>query len=316
MPAERPTDACPACLGSLTPWLSVESAEPAFTGRPFPLLRCAECGTAVTVDPVADEAYSTGAYGSGRPRLSGLARPLLDSFDRRRLGFLSGLVTPPARLLDVGAGRGRFVASARAAGYDAEGIEPSSRGADAAAALGVPVARAGVFEAAIDARSVDAVTLWHVLEHLDDPADALTRIGGWMRPGGALLIGVPNIASWQARLGGPRWYHLDVPRHRVHFTPAGVDALLRRCGFEPVRTHQVLLEHNPFGLWQSLVSRLTRRPSYLYNLLKRNAPLLCLDLAVTAAALPLAPLCGALEWVAGTRDRGGTIAVLARRGTE
>jgi hypothetical protein len=126
-------------------------------------------------------------------------------------------------------------------------------------------------------------------------------------------VGVPNLASVQARLGGERWYHLDVPRHRVHFTPAGLDDLLRANGFTPVRTHHLLAEHNPFGMWQSLVSRLTTQPSYLYNLLKRNAPVRSPDLAITALALPLAPVAALAELAAGLAGRGGTVAVLARR---
>ncbi len=80
-----------------------------------------------------------------------------------------------------------------------------------------------------------------------------------------------------------------------------------------MRTVHTLLEHNPFGTWQSLVSRATREPSYLYNLLKRNAPLRSPDLIVTAAALPLLPVAALLEMAAGRAGRGGTIAVLARR---
>jgi SAM-dependent methyltransferase len=157
------------------------------------------------------------------------------------------------------------------------------------------------------------VTLWHVLEHLDDPAAAIARIAGWVRPGGTLLIGVPNLASLQAELGGQRWYHLDVPRHRTHFTPLGLSALLNAHGFTVLRIHHVLLEHNPFGLWQSVVNRVTGHPSYLYNLLKRNAPARSRDLAITLAALPLLPLAGVAELAAGRRGRGGTIAVLAAR---
>ncbi len=163
------------------------------------------------------------------------------------------------------------------------------------------------------ARSLDAVTLWHVLEHLDEPGAALARIAGWMRPGGAILVGVPNLASLQARLGGERWYHLDVPRHRVHFTVAGVQALLRRSGFEVVRTHHVLAEHNPFGMWQSLLNRVTTTPSYLYNLLKRNAPLRSPDLLVSALGVPLAPVAALAELAAAAAGRGGTVAVLAAR---
>jgi SAM-dependent methyltransferase len=227
--------------------------------------------------------------------------------------MLSPLAVPPARLLDVGAGRGRFVAGALAAGYEATGIEPSSRGVEAAASIGAPVLRASVETAHFAEGGFDAVTAWHVLEHLDDPAAALARISGWLTPGGALLLGIPNLASLQARIGGERWYHLDVPRHRVHFTAAGISALLDRCGYEIVRTHQILGEHNPFGMWQSLVNRLTRHPSYLYNVLKRNAPLRSPDLAITALSLPLLPVAAVAELAAGALGRGGTMALLARR---
>jgi SAM-dependent methyltransferase len=238
---------------------------------------------------------------------------VLRRFDAQRLALLRELVPPPARMLDAGAGQGRFVAAALAAGYDAFGIEPSLRGVQRAEAIGAPVLRAGLDEAAIEAGSLDAVCFWHVLEHLDQPGLALERIHGWLRPGGALLIGVPNIASWQARMAGERWYHLDVPRHRTHFSVRGLEFLLGFSGFEVVAARHVLLEHNPYGMWQSALNRLTHHPSYLYNLLKRNAPLDWHDLAVTLLAVSLAPVAFVAEWAAGLAGRGGTVAVLARR---
>jgi SAM-dependent methyltransferase len=222
-------------------------------------------------------------------------------------------VAPPARLLDAGAGRGRFVAAAAGAGYDATGLEPSERGAAAARARGARVEQAGIEQAGLQAGSVDAVTLWHVLEHVEDPDAAVAAIAGWLRPGGVLVLGAPNLESLQARLGGPRWFHLDVPRHRTHFTVRGLETLLARHGLEVVAVHHVLLEHNPYGMWQTLVSRFTRTPSYLYNLLKRNAPARSPDLLVTLLALPLAPLAALLELAAGLGRRGGTVAVVARR---
>ena len=127
---------------------------------------------------------------------------------------------------------------------------------------------------------------------------------------------MPNLASVQARLGRDRWYHLDVPRHRTHFTPDGLGTAARTRGFEVLAVRHRLLEHNPYGMWQSAVSRLTRHPSYLYNLLKRNAPLDPRDLALTALAVPLAPAAALAELLAGMARRGGTIAVLARRRAE
>jgi SAM-dependent methyltransferase len=300
--------ACPACGGPLARWRAAPAAEPPHA--PVPLARCARCGTAVTLAPPLESAHDAGAYGTAHPRGARLARPLLGAFDRARLRLLDR--RPPGRLLDAGAGRGRFVATARAAGWDATGIEPSARGVQAAKeAYGVTLAPAGIEEATIDAGSLDAVTLWHVLEHLDDPGAALARVRGWMAPGGSVLVGVPNLASLQARLGGGRWFHLDPPRHRTHFTVAGIEALLRRSGFEPVRVHHVLAEHNAFGMWESLVSRVTPTPSWLYLVLKRAAPVRAADLLPTLIALPLVPVAAALELAAGLSRRGGTVAVLA-----
>lgn len=288
-------------------------SDPALPGD-YALARCPACGSAVTLAPAPATAHEEGAYGGGRPRGSGLAAPLLRAFDRRRLTFLARAgARPPGRLLDVGAGRGRFVAQARAAGWDADGIEPSLRGVGGARARGVELQQTGIDEAVVGPASLDAAALWHVLEHLDEPGAALERVAGWLRPGGLIVVGVPNLASVQARAGGARWYHLDVPRHRTHFTVDGLHALLRRSGLEPVATHHLLAEHNPFGLWQSVVSRATATPSWLYHALKRNAPLRSRDAVVTALALPLAPVAVLLEVAFALAGRGGTVAVVARR---
>jgi len=267
------------------------------------LTRCSACGTAVTLAaPPGPEAYETGS-----PRLGRLVAPVLARFDRRRLSFLNA---PRGTLLDVGAGRGRFVAAALRAGWAARGIEPSERGVSAAAsAYGVALERGGVADAG---GSHDAVVLWHVLEHLDDPDAVVAQLASLVAPGGRLLIGVPNLASVQARLGGLRWFHLDLPRHRTHFTPAGLRALLERHGFVIEREEHALLEHNPFGLWQTLVNRFTRTPSWLFRALKRDAPLLHTDALLTLLFLPFAPLALVAERVFAALHRGGTIAVVAR----
>lgn len=290
---------CPACGGPLAAWRAG-------------LERCTRCGTAVTTG--APPPGDPRGYGTDRPRLAGVAAPLLAIFDRARLRLLARVAPPPGRLVDAGAGRGRFVAAAQAAGYDATGIEPSPGAVEAARTLyGVELSPAGVNAATFE--DLDAVSLWHVLEHLDDPAAALERIAGWLRPGGGLLLGVPNFASIQARIGGKRWFHLDVQRHRVHFTPAGLRALLERSGFEVVAERHVLLEHNVFGMWQTLVNRVAPTPNWLFRALQRDAPVRITDALVTLLALPLVPVAALLELACGLVRRGGTIAVVARAAT-
>jgi SAM-dependent methyltransferase len=298
---------CPACGAPLRPWRRVPDHEPAASGTHL-LERCDACGTAVTAGPPPDFAavHEGGAFRPGAPLGSRAVAPLLRAFDRRRLALLHAAgARPPGPLLDVGAGRGRFVATARAAGWDARGIEPSVRSASP------HVERVALEDARVAGASLGAITVWHVLEHLDDPAGALGRVRSWLRPDGVLLAGVPNLDSLQARLGGARWFHLDAPRHRTHFTAAGIEQLFERSGFEVVRTTHVLLEHNPYGLWQSLVSRATPTQSWLYHALKRNAGVRTADVLPTALALPLAPVAAAAELVAGVARRGGTVAVAA-----
>lgn len=285
---------CPACGAPLAAWRRAPDNEPASRETRL-LLRCAACGTARTAGPPVAEAHEAGAYAPGAPRGSRLAAPILRGFDRERLALLGPVDGP---LLDVGAGRGRFVAYARAHGFpDATGIEPSPRAT-------APHVTAVALEDAAYA-DLGAITLWHVLEHVEDPATALGRLRGWLRPGGTLLVGVPDLDSRQARIGGPRWYHLDLPRHRTHFTARGIVTLLERTGFGVERVEDRLLEQNPFGLWQSAVNRVTPTPSWLYHALKRNAPLRAADLVPTVAAAPLLPL------AVLARPRG-TVAVRAR----
>lgn len=307
-----PVVGCPACGGALTPWREVGASEPALGARRFALRRCPGCGTAVTEGEPEPGWNDAGAFRAGRPRLYRIATPWLRIYDAQRLALLRRLAGPPARVLDAGAGQGRFVAAATAAGYTAVGIEPASRGVQRAAEAGSPVTQAGVEEFEAAPGSFDAITLWHVLEHLERPAEALARLHGWLAPGGGLLVGVPNLDGFQARISGDRWYHLDIPRHRTHFTPTGLERLLVSSGFEVLEVRHVLLEHNPYGMWQSALNLVTRHPSYLYNLLKRNAPVDVHDLALTLLAVPLAPLAALAELGAGLVRRGGTIAVLAR----
>lgn len=319
---------CPGCAGALDRWRTVPSSEPRFAPARYELWRCGACGTAVTGNPVGSaspadppghdplasgadpracgpDLHASGSYRRRVPHLHRLARPLLDRFDRERLDLLARLCPAGARVIDAGAGQGRFVARAQAAGYDAWGFDPHPRGTG--------VARGALETIELPAGRADAVTLWHALEHVSDPGAALRRVHGWLAPGGAVIIAVPNLDSWQARAGGADWFHLDVPRHRTHFTPAGIGRLLHREGFTVLAVQHRLLEHNPFGLWQTALNRIGGRPSWLFALLKGNGRWDWVQAGLCLAAVPLVPLAIAVEALAGTRSHGGTIVVLARR---
>ena len=298
--------ACPACGGPLAVWIEVPAGEPA-DPAPYPLLRCGACGSAVTggVAPVADS-YVTGDYAPAPPRLAGLLGAVQHLTTRQPVRMLRSVgVRTGAHVLDAGAGRGKLVRALGEAGFDARGIEPAAR-----AGAGLPIAASSIAEH--DDSNLDAVVLWHVLEHLDDPCGSLELVRSWMRPGGVLLVGVPNLDSWQARVAGHGWLHYDAPRHRTHFTLAGLRALLERTGYEVVKVEQLVWEFNPASMWMALLTRLGMSPGFPFHLLKRNAPLRARDLALLAIAGPLLALPALLlELAAAAGDRGGTIAVVA-----
>ena len=307
------TRICPACGGGLVPWQSIPGGEPSDDSE-YELERCASCGTAVTEGRApGPDAYETGQYGMAQPRMAGPVARFQRVVTRQPVRFLrrAGLERG-SRVLDIGAGPGRLVAALGDAGYDAAGIEPSRRSVALAHQAGVRVERRDLFEHA-ESR-LDAAVMWHVLEHLEDPPTALVTVRGWLRPGGLLLVGVPNLASTQAEVAGEGWLHLDAPRHRVHFTADGLRRLLVRSGFEIVRTHHLVLEQNVHGMWFAMLTRLGMRPGFPFHYAKRNIDGRPRDLALTALGLPLLPVAALVEGGAALTRRGGTVAVVARAG--
>lgn len=214
-------------------------------------------------------------------------------------------------MLDLGAGDGRLAAALARAGHRVTAVEPFREVAAARDLAGVEVVRGGIEELELPQHEFDAAVLWHVLEHLADPAASLGRVRDWLAPHGRLLVGVPNVASLQAELGGERWFHLDPQRHLVHFTPEGLGRLLERSGFRELERRQLLLDQALPGMWLTLLNRFTPRRDALRAFVRRE-PVEPRDLALTAlAAGPLLVSGALLELAAAATGRGGAIAVLA-----
>lgn len=180
--------------------------------------------------------YAAGGYEDDRSHTyaSESALENLRRSARVRLAFIRPSA-PRGRLLDIGAAGGAFVAEAQAAGYAATGVEPSPAfAAFARERLGVAVVTGTIEDTALDPDSFDIVCMWHVLEHLHEPATTLARAREALRPGGHLAIEVPNAGSTIARAMGPAWPMLEPEVHVAQYTAAALAAVVRRAGFEPV----------------------------------------------------------------------------------
>lgn len=162
-------------------------------------------------------------------RLYGLLRRANLRWKRRVIGdFLQSmdaqvenghLQSAHDRLLDVGCGTGEFLAEMKAAGWQVEGLERDERAVTwARQHHQIAVTTGGVELLAASTQQYDLITLWHVLEHLYDPGQALATLVRLLRDRGWLLVAVPNIAGVDARVYKSNWVALDAPRHVNHFS--------------------------------------------------------------------------------------------------
>ena len=116
---------------------------------------------------------------------------------------------------------------------------------------GVDARQAGEAMAKGFDRPFDAITCWHVLEHVIAPLKQLQWMRESLAADGVADIAVPNLTSWQAKWFGRHWLHLDVPRHRYHFTRQTLTALLEQAGLEAIDWKTFALEYDWFGFIQA-----------------------------------------------------------------
>jgi SAM-dependent methyltransferase len=205
-------------------------------GGPLRSVICRRCGL-VWTDPQPTPAELRDFYAREyRLDYKGIYQPTPQHSYRsgkvalERFGRLRPYIAPGARVLDVGAGSGEVVYVLRAMGYDASGLEPNEGYARyGVQTLGLPIATGFYQDAEVAPAAMDAVTMFHTLEHLDDPLAVLRRVAGWLAPGGVLLVEVPNV---EAVCQQP---HQQFHRgHLFHFNLATLECLGRRAGLAVV----------------------------------------------------------------------------------
>ncbi|MEO5742070.1 MAG: class I SAM-dependent methyltransferase [Vicinamibacterales bacterium] len=207
-------------------------------GHPLRTTICRECGLVWSNPRPAENdvrRYYSSEYrldykGRSTPSARHVARSGRGALNRYRA--IAPHIKRGDRILDAGAGGGEVVYVLRKLGFDASGLEPDEQYArHAREALGVPVATGFVQDAAFPAGRFDVVTMYHALEHVEDPSAILSRLRGWTVEGGLLLIEVPNVEA--ACIAPGHRFHFA---HFYNFNREALEALGRKAGFEPVET--------------------------------------------------------------------------------
>ncbi len=303
LPTHMETVACDLC-GADDPESLLDLRDRMFrtTEEVFRLVRCRRCGLRyLNPRPAAEalERYYPATYDPFARR--GLSARVKARQERKAVDALWPFLSPPARVLDLGCATGDLLQALRERGNpNVLGIEPSAHAvAIARDRYGLDVRAGQLADAAIPDVSIDAVLMSHVIEHLPSPARTLTEIKRVLRPGGTLVLWLPNADSLAERFWGDAWMGYDAPRHLYTFTPATLTALLQRTGFV-VRE----IQHEWIGLEWSWGCRLRARERWgseaAVRLLARLHP------ALTAAFTPLSA-------AAALTRKAGRIRVIACR---
>ncbi|MFI5133022.1 MAG: class I SAM-dependent methyltransferase [Chitinophagales bacterium] len=227
---------CPVC-GSAEIQNALSVKDHSVSGEIFVITECASCSLRFTQDvPDATSIfpyYQSEDYISHTNTSKGLINRLYQKIRKRTLIKKRKLIEKACgiktgKLLDVGSGTGAFVNEMRQKGWEITGFEPDVNARNIAKQLyGLDLADGENFYH-LPANSFDAITLWHVLEHVHDLSVYIKQLRSLLKEKGKLFIAVPNYTSPDAKVYKEYWAAYDVPRHLYHFSPRSIQVLMEK----------------------------------------------------------------------------------------
>ena len=243
-PAFAEPCACPLCDGD------PKAQTRLFVKQQATFVRCESCGF-VFINPRPTTAWLASRYNYfGEEYFTEPSKLVSDFRSTRHDQELAIVAGASGRLLDVGCATGSFVAAARAAGFDARGIDISVESTRyGREVLGLPLDVGDLYERRYPSQTFDIVTLWATLEHLADPNRFLAEASRLLAAGGRIALSVPNYASFTQRILGRRDRYVGID-HLNYFTGPTLQRLLTRHAFraERIRTDRF----SPVVFWQDL----------------------------------------------------------------
>ena len=234
--------ACPICASELIGKLYV-AKDYTVSGESFEVWRCNRCSGGFTQNvPEASSIspyYAAESYVSHTDSEKGVINFVYHKVRSFALLTKKKLVKRSVNkssgtLLDIGAGTGAFVNTMQSGGWQVTGIEPDATAAkQALLRYNIHLQPADTIYT-LGSHQFDAITMWHVLEHVHDLHGYFKRFSSLLKPEGLLVIAVPNYTSTDAKFYQQNWAALDTPRHLYHFSPASMELLANAYGFKLV----------------------------------------------------------------------------------
>lgn len=307
---------CPLCSGGLhTRYHRIPDRLGTSAGG-YRLDECTRCGLGmINPAPSGDLArYYPEHYLSQESGAPGLMSRLerLYRYDQYRFDFdlvrrVTGVeVGAVGSYVDIGCGSGERVTYARGRGCPRSvGVDRFSFG-KAASRRDVDLINSEVLDFR-PADRFDMVSMFHVLEHVEDPVGILRHLGAHViAPGGLLVLQVPNYGAAERRLFGRRWFGLDAPRHLFQFDASTARAAVEAAGLEVVGTCAVNAPLHPVTSVPSLFPALD--PQRIWVRPGSRAAKLGLQVLWAVATLVAIPF----AWVQNLTRQASMLTVIAR----
>ena len=158
---------------------------------------------------------------------------------RKKVRLVQKYCSNGKTLLDVGAGTGDFLLTAKNGDWDAEGVEPNQDAKIRAQEKGIDLYPNLV---KLPKKKYDVITLWHVLEHLPNLDDQIEKLVALLNETGTLVIAVPNFKSYDAQHYQNFWAAYDVPRHLWHFSKEAIEKLFSDHTMKVVKVRPMIFD--------------------------------------------------------------------------
>jgi SAM-dependent methyltransferase len=216
-------------------------------------------------------------------------------------------------ILDLGCSSGGFLSGLKGSAWSLYGIEMSEVVANKARLkTGANVFVGDILDAPFPAASFDAITCFHVMEHLYQPREIFQKVCEWLKPGGIFYVMVPNIHSAGCSLFKTYWYALELPRHLFHFSPKSLGMLAKSVGLEEASVttdREVFIEASTRYILDEKLGKMGIHRVPLAKAVKPGIPFRIVRKAFRMTALPV------LDGLASLAGDGESIHAIFRKGS-
>lgn len=244
----------------------------------FSLFRCADCGCIFLGDISVDQDYYAKYYkedyyladkdtGITDKTWSFIYKLFFDKKEDLILNYFKNR-NNKLSILDVGCGNGNFLSSLNPAIFEKNGLEINPQGIKICEEKGIKIYKKSIESEDFGEKKFDVITLWHVLEHMENPTVLLKKVREILKDDGVLIIQVPNNESMGFKFGKENWFHLDSPRHLILPNRRTIRKACKNYGLKIIRIKNEFYDY-PLDLFWSVRKSWTKFMIYpLYPIFK------------------------------------------------